>query len=243
MGLSGHSGISGVSAIAGGTSPLLTSLISFWELEEASGTRNDAHGTNHLTDNNTVTQAAGKVGSAGQFTAANSEYLSIADNAALSMGDIDLTVGAWVYLDTIGADRGIVAKWASGNTEYILYVTSGNRARFIVRNAANTADGIISDAFGALTSGTWYFLMGWHDATNDLIGVSVNGVSNTTSHSTGVRDSNAAFEIGRFNGSNYFNGRIDQPFVYKRLLTTTERTWLFNGGAGRSYAEVRAYRG
>lgn len=35
------------------------SLVSWWNLNEISGQRNDSHGTNHLTDNNTVTYAAG----------------------------------------------------------------------------------------------------------------------------------------------------------------------------------------
>lgn len=34
-------------------------LVSFWNLDELSGTRNDDYGTNHLTDNNTVTSADG----------------------------------------------------------------------------------------------------------------------------------------------------------------------------------------
>lgn len=55
----------------GAVSPLLTSLIAHWKLDEASGTRNDSHGTNHLTDNNTVTTATAKLGTnAAQFTAA-----------------------------------------------------------------------------------------------------------------------------------------------------------------------------
>ena len=41
----------------------IDSLQGFWELlEEASGTRVDAHGANDLTDNNTVLQGTGKVG-------------------------------------------------------------------------------------------------------------------------------------------------------------------------------------
>lgn len=34
-------------------------LVSYWDLDEKSGTRNDSHGTNHLTDNGSVTQAKG----------------------------------------------------------------------------------------------------------------------------------------------------------------------------------------
>jgi len=40
---------------------LKTSLISYWELNEPSGTRADLHGTNNLTDNNTVTTNPGVI--------------------------------------------------------------------------------------------------------------------------------------------------------------------------------------
>jgi hypothetical protein len=40
---------------------LLTGLISFWPLTETSGTRVDVHGSNDLTDNNTVTGNPGVV--------------------------------------------------------------------------------------------------------------------------------------------------------------------------------------
>ena len=42
-------------------------------MDEASGTRYDSYGNNHLTDNNTVTVAAGKKGSAASFAPANAE--------------------------------------------------------------------------------------------------------------------------------------------------------------------------
>ena len=38
---------------------------------------------------------------AGQFTAANSEYLSHAHNSDLSTGDIDFTFAVWVYADSL----------------------------------------------------------------------------------------------------------------------------------------------
>jgi hypothetical protein len=38
-----------------------TSLISWWQLNEPSGSRGDSHGTNTLTDNNTVGSAVGKI--------------------------------------------------------------------------------------------------------------------------------------------------------------------------------------
>jgi hypothetical protein len=65
---------------------LTDNLIAFWGLEEASGTRNDAHGSNHLIDNNTVGSATGRVGTCANFDRFTDEHLSIVDNAALSLG-------------------------------------------------------------------------------------------------------------------------------------------------------------
>ena len=43
-------------------SSLTTNLISYWKLDETSGTRVDSVGNNDLTDNNTVLYGAGKQG-------------------------------------------------------------------------------------------------------------------------------------------------------------------------------------
>ena len=99
---------------------LTDNLVSWWELDEASGTRNDAHGSNHLTDGNTVAQVAGKVGNAAQFVAANAESLSIADNANLSVSGV-FSVCAWVYMDSKINNMCAVSKHSSLFTEYDLY--------------------------------------------------------------------------------------------------------------------------
>jgi len=36
----------------------------------------------------------------------------------------------------------------------------------------------------------------------------------------------------------FFDGLIEEVAFYKRVLTAAERTWLYNSGAGRAYAEV-----
>ena len=230
----------------GDASPLLRNLVSYWSLEEASGVRSDAYGTNPLTDNNTVTQAAGKVGSAGQFTAANSEYLSVA-SAALEAGDIDFHLTAWIYLDTEPAEAVVVSKWTSANNnEFTLeYLSSVDRMRAVVGNgsSSNTQD---SNAFGAMSTATWYFVEMWHDAANNVLGVAVNGTGNTVATTIQpVVVSGAQFVIGSRSGggSRYFDGRIDEVGYWKRMLTAAERAYLYNAGAGRSFAEIRAYKG
>jgi hypothetical protein len=211
---------------------------SWWDLDEASGTRADAHGSNNLTDNNTVVSATGKKGNAADFTRANSEYLSVADNSTLDAGDIDLTLGCWVKLDSKPASMGIMGKW-DGDTEYILYYnTSSDRFQFIVNDGSGTTL-VNADTLGSPSTGTWYFIMAWHDEANDTINIQVNnGGVDSEAHSTGIKVGTATFALGRFSASNYFDGQMDSPFLAKDLFTSDEKTWLYNGGAGRSYEET-----
>lgn len=204
----------------------------------------DSHGTNHLTKNGPILEVAGKVGNAAQLTAASSTYLSIADNASLSMGDIDFTVGAWVYLDSKPTTGTILAKTVTGsvaNNEYILeYLASTDRFRFRVSNGT-TQTIVSSTTFGAPSLSTWYFVVGWHDSVGNVIGISVNaGTADTAAHTVGVQDAAAAFALGANStpAGTLFDGRIDNAFVSKRVLTAQERTDFYNSGNGITYDQL-----
>lgn len=230
-----YTGSSTVVNTASATS-LTESLVAYWKLEEASGTRNDAVGTNHLTDNNTVTQATGKVGNAAKFTVANSEFLSIADNTVVSTGDIDFTIAGWFYLDSKTDYRGLLGKDNGVQQDYgIYYDLAFDRLIFYVfDNASNYAE-VRASALGSPATGTWYFIVAWHDSVANTINIQINnGTVNSTSHSAGVKDSTAPFWIGR-DGATYMDGRIDAVGFWKRILTTAEKTILYNQGDGLAH--------
>ena len=84
------------SAAAAPASTLLTGLVSWWKLDEESGTRADAVGTNHHTDNNTVGYASGKIGNAANFVAANSESLTLGIAGVIPFGTEDFSVSFWL---------------------------------------------------------------------------------------------------------------------------------------------------
>lgn len=231
--------LAGVNATESVRAGLYEGLVSYWRLGEVSGSRADSIGSNTLTDNNTVTQADGKLGKAGQFTAANSEYLSIADNASLSTGDIDFTFCAWVYADSLGANRFIVTKSnLSTLGEYFLaYSTATSRFRFAIQNASTFVT-IDADVLGAPSTATWYFIVGWHDSVANTVNIQVNnGTANSgTTGATVPADSAQAFQLGAQSvPGDYWNGRIDSVGFWKRVLTAAERTALYNYGAGRAY--------
>lgn len=220
---------------------LTLSMESFWELEEASGNRSDSHGANTLTDNNTVTSNTGKVGTAAEFVAANSEYLSRASNASLQVGNIDFSFAFWVRLANVATTQILVAKYfPSANLQYRFDIAS-SRFRFLVSNDGSSLASVTANTFGAPSNDTWYLVMGWHDATGNTINISVNnGTADSTAHSTGVFSTGTgAFTIGASAApATYMTGLIDQVVFSKRLWVANEKASIYNGGSGRAYSYI-----
>jgi hypothetical protein len=234
---------------AGGASTLLTGLESYWTLDEASGTRADSHGSNDLTDTNGVGSDTGKIDDAALFVLAETtKTLSCADNASLSLGaDSDFTICAWVRRDeSVVFPFPIVAKTdsifvAPGNgNEYTLWIEN-NLAfyfQFAVGNGSSSAT-VNATSFGAVGTGTWNFVVCWHDSAANKIYIQVNnGTADEAAWSGGTQDGSNALGIGVQSPSSpgsRFGGAIDEVGFWKRVLTSDERTELYNAGTGISH--------
>ena len=219
---------------------LIDGLISYWKLDEASGTRNDSHSTNHLTDNATVGSGTGKVNNAADFIAANGEFLSLADNADVSFADDALTFNLWGRPDDTGVTRTLFGKWsAAGDAptlEYALRRLSGNVFDWRVGNGSGTNTN--KSHSQAVSSATWYMVTVMHDPAANVIGISVNGGAfETAAFSGGLLDSTNSFCVGRpgdFAGQ-YWDGLIDEMGVWGRVWTTDDLTEAYGGGTPPAY--------
>lgn len=219
---------------------LYQNLISHWKFDEAFApdvSASDSHGSNTLTSFNNTSVTTGKKGNARDFESSSSNYLSRTSNTSLQTGDIDFTLSAWINPETLGGN--IVSKWldTGSNFEYVLYIIS-NRIELAVSSNGVSFATVRATTFGDLSISTWYHVTGWHDATNNIIGVSVNAVETTASYSSGVKAGSADFRIGNDDREvAYFDGLIDEVSFWKRTLTSGERLLLYNGGVGRTYEE------
>lgn len=229
---------------------LLTSLISYWKLDEGSGNRADANGSNTLTDNNTVTSATGKINSAADFERDNNEFLSHTDNADLSTGDIDFSFACWVNLESKPAAQNlyIAAKGDSDpTTEWALFYRGfggTDRFRFTINQFTANVD---DDPLGSPAIGTWHFIVCWHDSVADTISIQTNNgaVASTATGGLGPQDLGGSFRLGGFDGTATFafDGLIDEVGFWKRVLTAQERTDLYNAGAGLAYPFAGTFTG
>lgn len=228
---------------SGGGNGLLTNLISYWKLDEASGNAADAHGSNTLTDNNTVTSDTGLTYAlARQFTYANDEYLSCASNASLQTGDIDFTFIGQMRLSDITTDsHALCEKWAGGNEYIIRFSLSDNAFQFIVNDGGGNVS-VLASTFGVPSINTWYIIAAWHDATANTINIQINnGAVDSTSHTTGVATGAADFVVGgRGTGADDMDGRIGPNVFWKRVLDSTARTAVYNSGTLLPYASFTA---
>jgi len=234
---------------------LSDSLISYWKLDEASGNALDSHSTNDLTDNNTVGSAAGKINNARDFENSANEYFSHVSNAALQTGNIDFTFTGWINAESFPTIASIILMKRetllgggdlNGNLEYqvVLATTAGNT--FLVISTGNGSGGS-DDKFSTtvLSLSTWYFFCAWHDTGTGKIYIQVNnGTPEEATTITTPATASFDFQLNMRNdgvGGNFgYDGLIDEIGFWKRVLTSDERTDLYNGGSGRSYEYITA---
>lgn len=222
-----------------GSSSLNTNLISYWKMDEVAGSRADSTATGAtLSDNGVTLFGSGIISNAALFNG-TSQYLTAADSAALSTGDIDFTVSAWVYIHAKNNSNAIINKGDlnAGPWEYQLERRNAtDRFRFFVSDGSVSGN-VEATTFGAPTLDTWYLVIAWHDSVANTVNITVNaGATDSTSYSSGGNDTANGLCIGRpnlYNGE-YLDGRVDEVGFWKKVLSASERTELYNSGAGKT---------
>ena len=217
--------------------PGTSGLVSWWAMDTGALTT-DSHGSNTLTDNNTVGSGTGKQAECGDFEASNSEWLSIADNADVSLGDVDFTLCAWVKAESLTGNVNIILGKDTVSNREFAFGWLANRFFLSLSVSVNA----IANSLGAPSTGTWYFVVAWHDQSANTLYIQVdNGTVDSATYSGTPIDAAAAFGIG---GREYpgfmdpWDGLIDEVCIYKRVLSADERSFLYSAGSGVSYATV-----
>lgn len=222
--------VRGKGGFAGQPSTLLNGLVAGWKMDEASDgsvavTRADCVGTNHLTDINTTASGAGLIGNCALLVGSDGNRLERESDAELQIGDHDFTFAVWIYL-TENYDGGSVGK----SSEY-QFVTSSHPDRALVFLAGGT---FISSDFGLFNHGEWALVIGWYNSATNQIGIQVNNSPEKLKDEVSTPAATANdFKVGPT-----ASGRtmaIDDVYLWKRLLTTAEKTELYNLGGGKTH--------
>ena len=215
------------------------SSVVYFALDEASGNRAALVGGLTLTDNNTVGSVAGILSNAANLVAANSESLSHANDAALSVGDADFTLRVWVNVSAsqINPDFGIITMDnypTAGREWHILCIFPD--VRFNMQNSGGADIVAVSQTMGA---SAWHHVVVTRSGAD--ISVYVDAGTPATGTIAGTPNTGAAtFRVGTLGtGTSYYmDGAIDEIAIVKGLAwDAAQVAYDYNAGAGRRYPD------
>ncbi|MHC9085332.1 hypothetical protein ACYX7E_09870 [Luteimonas sp. RIT-PG2_3] len=226
---------------------ILGKLTSYWDMSEASGARLDSKGANHLSVVGTVNTAAGSRGSDVAAAFVGTGGLVAPNDASLNVpaGGGNHCFFGWLMLTAPAATQFAAAKWnasGSGNLEYAVSAQAG------VLYAQNGGVGYTNASTTVPAANTWSFVVMWRDAAAgaDAGKVRIQRDEGTIALSASasnapVTASSLGFGQAGSSATNRLTGRLQRwGWIKGDILTPAERAWLYNGGAGRTYAEIVA---
>lgn len=230
-----------------GHTTLTQGLVSYWKLNEQSGVRYDSitASGNNLTDNNTVTYVnQGPTGTAATFTAANSESLGRTNASLVNWPTGDFHLGFWVYSsqDVPAAVGNVISKRSLTQIEWRIQTGEiagvSDRVYLFASSDGTTEDVQVNLGVGSLPYRQWTFVE--LRRTGNTIGIAANGGAFTDGTLSSVFNGTAPFQMGCVNATPalFYNGNLDNVGVWNRVLSASERTSIYNTGAGKSYSEL-----
>lgn len=215
-----------------------TNLVEHWRLNEESGNRTGAHAGKILTDNNTVTYAAGKLGNAASFDLSNSESLSRTDSD-LDGGPRDWSLTFWVYVpNTVTTQVSFVNHGYNRTNDYDYYVFTDSSGTFRAR-VLNSSRVAIESLPSGYSENAWNFVfVSYTHGTPGTVTASINNGTKDPKSITGgsYNSSNSNFRIGgSLVNDTYLTGQLDSFSFWTRVITDDEVTALYNSGNGLDY--------
>jgi hypothetical protein len=218
----------------GGSSSLLTGLVSYWKLNEASGSVVDYGDSNTGTVTNATQSASG-----GKFSGAvtfdgTGDFVSVGNPSNLQL----TTTGAisfWIYPTNITGLHFMISKGDGSNDRNGYYIFSDGV--YIGCNLATDSSYLnLSTIDYTISINSWNHIIFMWD--NDYLYEYINGNYYNSSNTIGSPTSSIYnFLIG---GDNVYSagtiGKISAVGVWNRILTSSEAiTTLYNSGNGIEY--------
>ena len=210
------------------TIPMDTDLISYWSLDEASGTLYDSQNDNDGTAYGATQNVAGKVGKAVSFDGVD-DYVLIPYNSNLNITG-SVSFSAWFYQSSSGENAILSRNYGSDVVPYILGISYGfPRLRYYSSAFVNRSDD------EQVNTETWYHLVFTVSSAetkiylNGTLVMTTDGIPSLPANTTSLYFGNYPY------GSYYFTGIIDEIGIWSRVLSQADVTRLYNNGDGLAY--------
>lgn len=225
-------------------------LIEALEFEEFSGPwyGKNGHIFTGVSSDDITTNDDGPIGQCLEFTdgAAKLRILNAA-MGSFQIGTGSQSVEFWTYIDAIPASgfRGFYVTGGANNSDEGINIALNAASDTVRVNLSNGTTRTIVDANSSvLSDATWHHIVAIVDRDLDEVRIYVDGVEEGSGSISGfssddIQSGNNLDINGDFTGPNTgIDGRLDHFRVYDDVLSTSQITYLYNGGDGRSYYEL-----
>lgn len=231
------------------------SLAGYWPLDELAGFRYDYFGSNHTNrqgpnewldtlingeaeqEDDRVT--VGKLGNAAQFndnSFPNDDrwWLNAQDTTSLSISNTAFSIAFWAKLDSRDYLTVFVAKSNVEVLEFeyeVYYSDTDDRIKFYTPAADEP---LLAESFGPPPLDDWFYVVAWFDGDNMYLQIN-NGDIDQQDATGVITDTVQPFYIGRsyIPPGGFF--AVDEVGFWRRTLTDSERSYLYNSGDGCVY--------
>lgn len=195
---------------------------------------------------------AGKLGSGSyRFVAANTDDMFIPAVSSLSFGngvtDTPFTVQMWINMTTTASPQMILSKWNGGALfEYYFAINATGAPNTVLYNSTGT-NNIESDGDFKFNNSIWYHMVVTYNGNRTASGMRyyLNGQVLTRHNLVGALPYTAMNFLGidmflgmrgaNGSGTLFLDGTLDEVSIWRRNLSSTEITSLYNNGAGCAY--------
>lgn len=230
----------------GGHATLGTDLVSYWKLDETSGTTAaDSKEANNGTITGATVNQTGKIGKAVLFDH-SSEKIVIANESNFDFERSDaFSISMWFYLNSVNVNRFPITKQQASlaYAGWGLWIQTNNKIRFdLVNDGRAISNYLAVESTNAFSSGSWIHFVCTYSGNSNTSGVKfyINGTHDSTA--TSVRNTLTSsiltaisVEIGNRNGAFNFDGLIDEVGIWAKELSSSEASALYNSGNGLTY--------
>lgn len=209
---------------------LTNNLISYWKMN---GNSNDSVGSLNGTDvsityntsNGIVNQGAGFNGTTSKITTGGPAF-GLAGSISFWINPVSfgtVSSGGFVF-DSSSANRYLVYFLETTGVRHISWFLNGT----IIANPGTTV----------VNTGSWqHFVLTWDNSLgSNKQAIYKNGVLDSNNNVTITAATPTNLFMGtRFNSTEFYNGALDEVGIWKRALTASEISLLYNSGAGLTY--------
>ena len=209
-------------------------LVSYWNFDEGTGDIvNDIVGNNDCTIKNKPTWVKGKFDGGLELDGIGN-FLDCGDDKSLDITDT-LTIAAWVKIAAFGNWDGIVTKGINSGP-YAMQMWGDGALRFSP-NWGNPAGAVGAGSFNTnnkMVAGEWTHAAITYDG--DKANFYINGEQDKLEvkqdFTFGVVKESLILGCDFPGGDEYFDGVMDEFFIYSRALTEAEISQVMDGGEG-----------